>query len=397
MSAPAPGGRYVALEIFRAVAAPLVVYSHIVALWMPIRGVSSPVTGVIDDVARQPLQLQQEMGHLAVVLFFLVSGFIISETGVVQRHRDFAVKRLLRVYPALIAAVLLCSTLLLLGAEVLATGQNATVTPFTMLTNMTLVNYVLVPQVILIGVAWTLIIEMIFYVLTFVLLPLLRRVPWAAISVELALIALVVLVARAAGEIFFLFAVSVSYLPVVLLGQISWAVWSRRIPLWAGALLGTAAWLIYVWAGRRDMGRIDDAYELTVLIGFLLFVIGLLCEPKLRMNRVIDFMANRSYSIYLTHGLVAFPIMDAMVGTVPAGLVILVGLVATLVSADLLFRGVERPGQRLARVILRPRRGRHRPGAHRGAADRDPADRDPAGPRQAGPPVRAPVSPSAQR
>lgn len=349
-------GRFVALEVFRAVAAPMVVYGHIVELWLPDHHISSSAVNLLDRVVRAPLQLQQTFSHLGVVLFFLVSGFIITHTGVRQRHREFAVKRLLRIYPPLAVAVLLCASLITLGMKPLTTGQDATVNAVTLLTNTTLVNYLLVPQVVLIGVAWTLIIEMIFYVLTFLILPLLRRAVWAAIGLELVLVWFVVLTARDAGENWFLFAVSVSYLPVLLIGQIVWAVWAGRVPLWAGALLGAASWVLYVWSGGRDMGRIDNAYELTLLIALLLFVLGVLAEPGLRMTRPVAFLADRSYSIYLMHGLVAFPVMDAVFTVAPAAVAVAVGLVAIVVASDLSYRLVERPSQRLARSLLRTRR-----------------------------------------
>jgi len=348
------GGRFVALEIFRAVAAPLVVYGHIVALWMPANDLHFPVINVIDRVARVPLHLQQTFAHLGVVLFFLVSGFIITHTGVRQGHREFAVKRLLRIYPALAVAVLLGAMLIAFGLNPLTTGQDATVSPLTIFTNVTLLNYLLVPQVILLGVAWTLIIEMIFYGLTFVLLPVLRRAVWAALIIELVLVAVVVYTAREGGPHWFLFAISFSYLPVLLLGQIVWAVWSRRIPLWVGAALGSTSWLLYVWAGQRDMGRIDDAYEVTVVIALLVFVIGVLAEPRLTLSRPVAFLADRSYSIYLMHGLVAFPAMDLLLGVVPVVVAVAGGLLVVVAVSELSYRLVERPAQQLARTLLRP-------------------------------------------
>jgi peptidoglycan/LPS O-acetylase OafA/YrhL len=350
------GGRFVALEMFRAVAAPMVVYSHIVTLWMPAHGATWAAVGVIDRVARTPLQLRQNFGHLAVVLFFLVSGFIVTHTAVRQRHREFAVKRLLRIYPALVVAVLLSAALTTLGGQPLTTGQDSTVTPFTVLSNATLVNYLLVPQVILIGVAWTLVIEMIFYSLVFLLLPLLRQAVWAVILLELLLVEVVVLTARAGPAPWFLFAVSVSYLPVLILGQIVWAVWSRRIPLWAGMAMGVMSWLLYVWAGQRDMGRIDNAYEVTVLVALLVFVIGVLAEPRLTLRRPVSFFADRSYSIYLLHGLVAFPVLDLLFPAVPLWVAVAGGLLVVVAAADLTYRLVERPAQQLARTLL----GQHR-------------------------------------
>lgn len=330
----------------------MVVYCHIVVLWMPNHDVNSPVVDVVDRVIRNPLQLQQAFGHLGVVLFFLVSGFIITHTGVRQRHREFAVKRLLRIYPALTVAVLLCATLIGIGLQPLATGQDATVTPITLLTNATLVNYLLVPQVVLLGVAWTLIIEIIFYSITFLILSLLRRAACTAIIVELLIVWLVILTARDGGPHWFLLAVSFSFMPVLLLGQIVWAMWSRRIPFWVGTILGGTAWMLYVWAGRRDMGRIDDAYELTAVIALLIFTIGLLAESRLTLSPLVVFFADRSYSIYLLHGLVVFPVMDLLFRVAPLAVGMICGILVLLIAADLSYRMVERPAQLLARRLL---------------------------------------------
>jgi peptidoglycan/LPS O-acetylase OafA/YrhL len=237
----------------------------------------------------------------------------------------------------------------LLGLQVLDTGQRYELTPTSVLTNLLLANYVMVPQIVLVGVAWTLVVEVVFYATVLVLLPLLRRRTWLAIAVELELVFVVVLLARNFGGGFFLFAVSVSFLPVILVGQTVWAVWDKRIPLWAGALFGMTSWALYVWAGNRSMGRLDDAYASTFALGVLLFLVGLLAEPRLRPNRAVSYLADRSYSIYLLHGLVAFPVMYALYPELPGPLCLLAGLGVTLAAVQITYRFVEVTGQRLAR------------------------------------------------
>lgn len=53
----------------------------------------------------RPLGLYQDAGHLGVVLFFFVSGYIVTYTSSRERVVEFSLKRLLRLGPALWVAV----------------------------------------------------------------------------------------------------------------------------------------------------------------------------------------------------------------------------------------------------------------------------------------------------
>lgn len=345
--------RFVFLDVLRAVAPPLVIYSHINALFLDPHGEQTTVVGVLNAQARDPLRLEQHMGHLAVVMFFLVSGFIITQVGTQESHREFAIKRIFRIYPLLITVVGLTAILSIWDLEVLKTGQHFEITLTSVLTNMVLANYFMVPQIILVGVAWTLVIEVVFYTIVALLLSLLRNRAWLAILIELTGVLATLLLAREFGSNFFLFSIVISYLPVVLLGQITWAVWSGRIPLWLGTLYGFASWTLYVLADIRNMGRLDEAYNSTFALGFGLFIVLLLAEDRLRPTKPVSYIADRSYSMYLLHGPVAFPIMEGLYNKIPLLLVVLAGVAATLLTTELTFRFIEQPGQNIGRRLTK--------------------------------------------
>jgi peptidoglycan/LPS O-acetylase OafA/YrhL len=345
--------RFVFLDVMRGIAPVLVIYSHVVALFLVPEGEQTGVVDLLNENFRDPLRLEQQMGHLAVVMFFLVSGFIITQVGTQESHREFAIKRLFRVYPLLIVVVLLTAILSIWHLEVLRTGQHFEITLQSVLTNFALANYLMVPQIILVGVAWTLVIEVIFYTIVLSLLAVLRRWAWVAILTEMGMVLAALLLAREFGPSFFLLAVNMSYLPVVLLGQVTWAVWSGRVPLWAGTLLGLGCWTLYVLGDIRNMGRLDDAYNSTAALGFGLFIVLLLAESKLRPMKPISFFADRSYSLYLLHGPVAFPVFTSLYGKLPLIVVIILGLALTVGCAELTFRYIEQPGQRIGRALSR--------------------------------------------
>ncbi len=343
--------RFVFLDVLRGVAPVLVIYSHVVALFLDPNDIDTGVVDLLNEQARDPLRLEQHMGHLAVVLFFLVSGFIITQVGTQESHREFAIKRLFRVYPLLIFTVGLTAVLSIFNMEVLRTGQHFEITLQSVLTNFSLANYLMVPQIILVGVAWTLVIEIIFYLIVLSLLAVLRRWTWLAILIELTLVLSTMLLAREFGPNFFLLAINLSFLPVVLLGQVTWAVWSGRIPLWLGTLFGFACWILYVLADIRNMGRLDEAYSSTFALGFAIFIAVLLAEHRLRPNKYVSYFADRSYSLYLLHGPLAFPVMERLNGVLPLPLVILAGLALTVGATELTFRYIEQPGQRIGRKL----------------------------------------------
>lgn len=346
--------RIVFVDLCRAAGALLVFYSHVTELWMRGHGVSSPAVHAVNVLFTDPLHMpKQGIGQVAVPLFFLVSGFVVTPIAMRQGGMRFALNRILRVYPPLIFTVILTSAVILLGLHPLSTGQLSNVTPVTVLTNSLLVNYLLVPQVILVGVAWTLIIEVIFYLLLIALLPVLRRCVWLAIALELGFVLAVLITARMLGDNYFLFAVSVSFFPIVLIGQIIWAASKKRIPLWAAGLFGLAAWTLYVWADHRAMGRLDNAYELALFLAVLFFLLGFSFEHKLTQRRIVTALSERSYSIYLLHGLVALPVLSATYPYVPVEIAILIALVATAGAVEVSYRLVERPSHRLGKIVTR--------------------------------------------
>lgn len=345
-------GRFVFLDILRAIAVCLVIYSHVVGIFLHQHHENSAVAGLLQGFVSHPLDLALVTGNFGVVLFFLVSGFVVTHTGFTENPRQYMTKRFLRIYPMLVVSVLLASAMLVTGLHPAITGgASTTVTPFTILTNATLASHLIMPQVVLVDVSWTLIIEILFYALLIVALPLLRRAVWPVITGELALVALVMVTAHLAGGSYFLLAMNMSYLPALFIGQIIWAVWSRRIPLWTAALFGLAAWLEYVWAGVPGFGRNDHTMDPNLAIGIAVFVVALFAERRLRPVRWVGYLADRSYSLYLLHGLLGFAVLNLLYPTVGYPLALLAALAATFLGAEVGYRYVERPCMRLARRL----------------------------------------------
>lgn len=344
--------RIVFIDIGRGLGALLVFYSHIAHPWVLAKHDDAPYISFIEALTSDPMHMaKQGVGQIAVPFFFLVSGFVVTPIALKQGTGRFALNRLIRVYAPMLFVVLLTALLMVVSLHPPSTGQSQDLNPLTILTNTTLVNYLIFPQVVLIPVAWSMIIEVIFYVLLMVVLPVLRRSVWLAIAVELTFIFVVLMSRSQFGPSWSLFAVNVSYLPVMIIGQTIWATTSKRIPLWTGALFGGCAWSLYVLADIIDVGRVDTSYNLAMAFAVICFLMGMFAEDKLKQRKIWTALSERSYSIYLLHMLVTFVLLQLLRPAVPLPIALLIVIPVVFGVVEISYRFVERPSHALARRL----------------------------------------------
>ncbi len=154
--APSPGARRLGhVDNLRAVAALLVVWTHLAEDFSPRSRVDGPISGFLHAV---PPTLN--LGHLGVVLFFAISGFVIygslARRSSENAGRVFALSRFFRLYPAYWVS--------LLAGLIVLWWLPGTPTPWPMLA----ANVAMVPgplgQERVLGLYWTLEVELLFYV-----------------------------------------------------------------------------------------------------------------------------------------------------------------------------------------------------------------------------------------
>ncbi|MBB4687109.1 acyltransferase family protein [Amycolatopsis jiangsuensis] len=344
--------RIVFIDIGRGLGALLVFYSHIAHPWVIAKNDNAPYVTFIEALTSDPMHMaKQGIGQIAVPFFFLVSGFVVTPIALRQGTGRFAVNRFIRVYAPMLFVVLLTAVLLLVNLHPPSTGQPQELTPLTVLTNTSLLNYLIYPQIVLVPVAWTMIVEVIFYVLLMAVLPLLRRWTWLAIAVELTFIFVVMMSRSQLGPSWSLFAVNVSYLPVMVIGQTIWATTAKKIPLWTGALYGGCAWALYVLADIIDVGRVDSSYNLAMAFAVVCFLLGMFAEDKLKQRKIWTLLSERSYSIYLLHMTVTFVLLQLLRPAVPLPIALLILIPVVFGVVEVSYRFVERPSHTLARRL----------------------------------------------
>ena len=93
--------------MFRGAVVLLVMWDHLVGGWLDTNHRSWVPLQDVRNYVNTPTGIIQDFGWLGVVLFFLVSGFIITHVGRRESRLEFSVKRLLRIYPPFIFSILL--------------------------------------------------------------------------------------------------------------------------------------------------------------------------------------------------------------------------------------------------------------------------------------------------
>ncbi|MGQ0776363.1 MAG: acyltransferase family protein [Pseudonocardiales bacterium] len=346
------------IDIGRGLGALFVLYTHVQAVWLrEMDPALSAVSGVVFSVVLDPLFLSVDgLGQIAVVIFFLTSGYVVTPIALRLGGSRFGVNRLFRVYPLLIGSVLLAGSCVGLGLTVLSVPEFSGVSPTTLLMNALLLNFVFDPQSTLLGVAWTLLVEIMFYILIILLLPVFRRTAQLAIAIELTVVFVVISLHAVLSGYSAEFVTSMAMLLFPILGQVGWAAQRRLIPISFAGLYLLIGWLLFVWAAGVEASGLDDGYETAGVVAVLMFFVGLFAESRLRPRRVWAFLSDRCYSIYLLHGVVTIAVLNAAFPTVGMPAALGLALIATALVVEIMYRYVERPSHELGRRLSRAHR-----------------------------------------
>lgn len=361
----------------RGVAALVVVYDHLVGMWLERSGSTWRPAQFLDRWLFEPFHIMTHGGALAVAVFFLVSGFVIVYVGERESRATFAVRRVLRIYPALWVSILL---LLAAYGALLAAGGGDNVQEYAIakvlrnpdplpyvVAAMTLANYIIGTPPIN-GVAWTLIIEVMFYVVVFSILPLLRKRPRTAIVVAFAALAGLQAVAKT-NDVVFLVAISGIYVCYLFLGSLIYLRWAGRIGNRFYVSASVAFAVLFLVGFRTHVVQPPYTftdYAVSYAYAWLIFVALVLLNDRIRLGRVSNFFSRISYSLYLNHGglgILALTLLVPRLGY-EASLVLAFAMVVAISAAS--HRWVELPAQRWARRLTTGRRPVPQPAASAG-------------------------------
>lgn len=338
------GGSIYFLDALRGFAAWLVVWDHLVCVYPERHGVQLPLVQAVNAAINKPIGLIQNFGWFGVCLFFLISGFIITHVSQRERPAEFAIKRLFRIFPLLWLAVALA----------LLVDESSRTTSGDIVANLLLINYWQHPQAILVGVAWTLAIEVLFYGWVLLTYQLQSR-PALQVGLLLTVVAGVIGVARNFGDSFFRFAASFAYLPYLATGQIIYFLAYRRafgLLVGLGLLATTYAVLLY---GLRTIHvqflPPENSYLTSFVAALAVFLFAWQVNDQLKPGRIMRWLSETSYSIYLFHALVGFFLLDRLAPSVGLTAALFITIPAVIMFVTIIHHLLEKPAQKLGRSL----------------------------------------------
>lgn len=281
-------------------------------------------------------------GGAGVVIFFLVSGYIISQVLAIEKTTSFLIRRVFRIYPLYIIAVLIQ----------ISVQKTWGVISFT----------ILVQQLLLIGdffgtpytlefVEWTLRVEIVFYIF----MAMLRACGfWAGRKHLLIFVLLITIVLMSQLPAFPASGVFTGYfliyVPFLFIGAGFWLYEQESISFsWFLILISTVFvnyfYLISCYQPRALYGN-------YAALGFLLFTVAWIFRSRFEVTTIILLLSDLTYSVYLFHNWLFDFFKDK------ATELLLLTQGADVVALGLLFafcfllhRIIERPANKLGRII----------------------------------------------
>lgn len=307
-----------------------------------------PWTGILKFLAGQ----QVAIATVGVLLFFLVSGFVIPFS---LQHRDlraFFVRRFFRLYPTLAVCLLVTVTTLAVQAILLDTAF-----PFdnqVMAGNALLISpYVRQPWIE--PVLWTLAVEELFYVIA-------ATLSWRGLLTRRSTVLLVAggltVTALSTGHVasfspLFWLGLNATFVILILIGVVFHQLYHHRWgPLESAALLGVvfAAYLLSLHKG--PLASQATVYTKSSVVALIVFGGLFLARDHLPYSRLLDRLSNISYPLYLLHAVNGYVMIRGVYVLTGNYYVALVSAVAASVAlATIIHIVVETPTNDLGRRL----------------------------------------------
>lgn len=362
-----PVRRYVELDALRGVAALIVMLYHFLRLWA-----GTPHPRWVERLfTATPLRLLVA-GRASVVLFFLLSGFVLSLPRlehVEQGYGRYLAKRICRIYLpylfALALAVLGCA--LWHGAQDFGgwfalTWYQAPRWPLVLAHLLFISNY---DDAAYNTAFWSLVQEMRISLLFPALFWAVMRLGWRwalLLPPVLTVITGVVLANTAVPEKMMW---TVNYAGAFIYGILlarhkdDLERWLAELPRGAYAGFATAALLLFMVpdrASRLLFGLGPPAVDLIMMgggAGILLLALSHRHVVRLLRGRLLQALGRMSYSVYLLHGTVLFTLVYLFGARYGVVVLLVPYLVLTLLGGWAMFWVVERPAMLLGRRLAR--------------------------------------------
>lgn len=345
-----PSGRLVGIDGLRFAAAAAVLLYHFTA--------TSTVTGYwgVDPVDAFPLLNEvTRYGWLAVELFFMISGFVILLSADGRGVAGFVASRVGRLFPAYWACIVLTAGL----QQVWSGGRRTSLTE-------TLVNLTMVQDLFQVTgvqvVFWTLLVELKFYLLVFVVLAF-GRLTRNRVLAFATLWPLAGWAAQELGAQWLTDWLVPNYAPYFAVGMLLFLVYRDGWDLVSGLLL-VGGITLCVMRVLDAAGRASDLQGVPVspVIAVMLMLASVAAVwattlpgptvPPRRVAAVLGTVGALTYPIYLVHTQFGYAVIDLLAHETTRTVALFAAGGISLALAAVIHYGVERPtSTRLRRAV----------------------------------------------
>ncbi|WP_328810949.1 acyltransferase family protein [Rhodococcus sp. NBC_00294] len=347
-AADPPRIRFGGVDILRALAVLTVVYSHISYFLVDDLGTPWWLIDVVTLVFVEHGGLNHHLSFVGVAFFMILTGLVATASVVRNSPRAFLVGRAARLLPVFWLSVLAAIVLVRLGVNGMF-SQTVGISNAEAAMSFVLGGFFVRPEVVVLGVTWTLVVQGVFYVYAVCMRRVLASRPVLVPVVGAAVCWLILLYTDLVPYEYTIPMVDkvAATLPTVFLGQIVYLAFARLASWRALLLAGLAQFAVIRYATTVDAFHVGQQGHLwTVLVLVVAVVLVAPTDTAFGRSRVIHWLATRSYTIYLVHTLVLYRIYSLVEPHLGATVAVLVFALITGVLSDLVYRYVETPAAR---------------------------------------------------
>lgn len=327
--------RFYEIDLLRFLAALAVVLYHYTFRGFAEGGYSPVEYPVLGDIFKY--------GLYGVQLFFIISGFVILMTASKRDAANFVISRITRLFPAFWVCVSLTAAFILWKG-----GDIFEINLIQYLLNLTMISGFAGVEMVD-GVYWTLLVELKFYVLIFVLLVVgqIKRIEWF-LMFWLALTALS-MVMPLPKLINFLFLTDWS--PFFIAGALFYLVRQSGLNFLRGAMLAVSL-VLSLWQNLREIKHLEALYKsdfsLVISSGVILFCFALFLMISLGYTKGLSSqklvkLGVLTYPLYLIHQNIGFMLFHEFGASINRYVLLVALVLIMLLAAWLIHRFVEQP------------------------------------------------------
>lgn len=296
-------------------------------------------------------------GPLGVAIFFLISGFVIPFGLQKMSFGHFMISRIFRIYPTYIICLSITAFCLMLSAAYWKTPTA--LSPFTFATNALLVhNLFVTPSIDLVN--WTLSIEVKFYLIAALIFQgnSIRNIIIYIMCALIIAIGAPHLLQMASGSVWSgviaTLSIEAYYITFMLVGICFYWHFTNRMSNFNLIVLITFIMIVFTISWALGIQK-EQFYVVTInyFYGLVLFFGCYVLKNHFIDLKSVDFFANISYPLYLTHSIIGYILLQiALLNHVPYFLALSGVFIITTLLAYFVHFLIEVPSNNYGKKIV---------------------------------------------